>query len=162
MNPLLFLNSGDFTLSGEHFVCQKYDGLLIILFYSTHCAYCGPAREALNMVASQFSQGNCKFGIINVTQNSKVVDKAKASKTPIKFVPFVMAFFKRAPLAVFQQACTQQNLVQFVRKCYESIQGQVDSFGVVKKEDEIPAFTTGKPVCEDGVCYLSYDDAYKK
>ena len=156
----LFLNGADFQLDSDNLVCPKARGLLILLFYSTSCPHCGPARQHFNGVASQFMQGNCKFGMMNITQNPRVTQMARASKTPIKYVPYVMAFFNGRPLAICSTACTAQNLIQFVRRCFDSLKGQVDAFGSAKKEDEIPAYAMGRPVCEDGVCYLTYDDAY--
>jgi thioredoxin-like negative regulator of GroEL len=142
-------------------VCQKTSGLLLVMFYSTQCPHCGPARTVFNGVARQFTQGNCKFGMINIMQNPKVTQFAKASQTPITYVPLIMAFFNGAPLSKFQAAINQPNLIQFVQQCYGSIQDKVDAFGTVKKEPEVPAFATGVPFCEDGVCYLGFDDAYE-
>lgn len=160
MNTLFFLNSGDFALNGEDLTCTKTDELLFVLFYSTKCQYCGPAREVFNFVASQFNRNSAKFGIINVTQNPRVTQQSKASNTPIRYVPFLVAFFKGVPLAVFSTAFQQQNLVEFIKKCYSNIREKVDAFGSVKKEEEIPAYTVGIPYCEEGVCYLDFNDAY--
>jgi len=166
MNTLLFLNSADFRLEEEEgkttgtLLCEKTSELLIVLFYSTNCPHCGPARATFNTVVSQFVQG-CKFGMINITQNPKVTHLAKTSKTPIRYVPFILAFFRGRPLADYKSAITQPNLVQFVQQCYASIKTKVDAFGAVKKEAEVTPFT-GVPVCDEGVCYLSFDHAYPK
>jgi thioredoxin-like negative regulator of GroEL len=162
MNALLFLNTTDFELNGDELFCRKADGLMMVLFYSNGCPHCGPARNVFNSVASQFMQGKCKFGLINISQNPKVPQLARNSKTPIRFVPFILAFFNGRPLVPFGSQITPQTLVQFVQQCFGSIQDKVDAFGAVKKDDEIPAYTVGVPVCEDGVCYLSFDDAYQK
>ncbi len=157
----LFLNSSDFALNGDMLMCKKTPNLLLVLFYSTNCPHCGPARDIVSRVAMQFMQGNCKFGMINITQNPKVTQLSRASKTPITYVPFVLAFFNGEPLAKYSGGgITAPNLIHFVQQCQESVKDRIDAFGAANMAEEIPAYTTGFPVCDDNVCYLGYESAY--
>ena len=160
MNTLYFLKNEDFSNSENALICTKTKELMFVLFYSTKCQYCGPAREAFNRISGQFNRTNAKFGLINITQNPRVPQLSKDTKTQIKYVPFLIAFFNETPIAVFSMTFNEPNLIGFVKKCYESISGQVDAFGTIKKEEEIPAFTIGVPYCDEGVCYLDFNAAY--
>lgn len=158
MSTLFLLNSNDFKVSENRLVFTKSKNLTFVLFYSTKCRFCGPAREVFNFVASQYSQSNVKFGIINVTKNPSIPELSKGTNTAITFVPFLIAFFDGIPIAVYSNQYTTEGFSKFVEKCHAS---KADSFGT-KKEDipEIPNYALGVPFCEDGVCYLGFDDAY--
>ncbi len=160
MSALYLLNSQDFKVSEDKLVFTKNKALTFVLFYSTKCRFCGPAREVFNFVASQYVQKNVKFGIINVTKNPSVPQLSKGTNTPISYVPFLTAYFDGDPLSVFSSQYTAQNFSEFVKKCYASV-----SNSFTKKEEpvnEVPKYTVGIPFCEDGVCYLEFEDAYSK
>jgi hypothetical protein len=95
-----------------------------------------------------------------VSQNPKVIQISRGSKTPLTHVPLLMAYFNGEPLVQYTSQFAQPNMIQFVQKCHAVIKDKVDVFGAVK-EQEIPQYTTGIPYCDDDVCYISFDDAYK-
>lgn len=164
MTTISFLTSEDFQLEGGKLYCGgPTSGVTFVFFYSTNCPHCGPVKSIFNAASSQFPQGSCRFGIINVSQNPRVIDMARSSNTPIRFVPLILAYFKGQPIAQFSSQNTLPNLVGFIRKCFSAVQSQMDSFGETKEEEpEIPKYALGVPYCDGDVCYVSYDDAYKK
>lgn len=87
---------------------------------------------------------------------------AKQSSTPIRYVPLILAYFKGRPISQFNSQYTPQNLIGFVRKCFETVKDKMDSFGDTKEEPEIPKYALGIPYCDDDVCYISYESAYGK
>ena len=170
MNIISFLESKNFALVQDKLYCGKENGLFFVFFYSTACPHCGPVQSLFNNISSRFPQNICKFGTINVSQNPKVVNLSKSSSTPIKFVPLIMAFFNNVPTAIYSEKYTEQNLIRFVKQCASNLKGQIDSFGRNKTaqaaavaamvvEEEIPKYAGGIPYCDDGVCYLTYEDA---
>jgi len=175
---LLYLSSDDFVLinqqnSPDTILCHDISGFSLLLFYSTQCVYCHKLMPIFKRLPETI-QG-CQFGIINVSTNRKVIEMARNSITPIKYVPLIILYYQGKPYMRYDGPSDINEIKRFIIEVSNSIQQQTETAQTTSQNNnagtamqtsfkkEIPAYTIGNPLCgEDGVCYLEFDDAYQK
>lgn len=162
MTTLLFLSADDFTLariSGDVTIMKNpIQGFSLVLFYSAQCEHSRRLIPIFNQMPDSLS--GCYFAMINVTtaKNRKIISMSQQSNTTITHVPLIILYFNGQPYLRYDgENPTVQDLSNFVLEVSNAFYEE-NAFNQNKKA--IPAFTIGVPKCEDGVCYLEYDQAY--
>ena len=83
---LLFLGNDDFTITKNargdgNILCNFIPNYSLILFYSTQCQYCHQIIPIFKTLPGIIS--GCQFGIVNVSQNKKLINMSKNTILPI-------------------------------------------------------------------------------
>jgi thiol-disulfide isomerase/thioredoxin len=168
MNGLLFLNSGDFSISKGtkgNIMCHLIPGFSLILFYSTQCEHCQSIIPIFKKLPG--SVGGCQFGMINVSTNKACVKMSKNTISPITYVPYIVFYINGRPSMIYKGPHDGKEIQKFIMEVAENVQSKQNFYKNVKhssQEPEIPSYCLGKPLCgrDDKVCYLSFDNAYNK
>lgn len=169
MNALLFLSSDDFNIDagskGPLLCCNGLRGFSLIFFYSTQCVYCQNFIPIFKKLPGTI--GGCQFAMINVSKNKDVIRLSRESIAPITYVPYICLYVNGKPFIRYEGPHDEGELRRFIVDVATKLQNR-DKFvnhpniKEPEKDKGIPAYTIGKPVCEDGVCYLEFEDAYHK
>jgi len=173
MNNLIYLSSDEFFLvdatKGGKIMCCDTEGICLVLFHAEpgKCSHCEEAipefKKASRMISS------VKFGLCNLNQNQDVIKLSKASIAPLEYVPYIILYVNSRPFLRYDGERNAQEIAEFLQEVMMRLQTkkQFIENKNYKIESEIPAYTIGIPfnvVCDEdkGVCYLSYNDVYKK
>jgi thiol-disulfide isomerase/thioredoxin len=169
MSGLLFLEHSDFFLDkGQQgtVLCTNIKGFSLVLFYSTVCEHCHTFIPIFKKLP--LSVGGCQFGMINISKNKPLIAMSNETIAPVKYVPYIVLYVNGRPFMRYDGAREEDAIRKFVFEVAKKVQNK-EQFSSEKvknpsKGDGIPAYTIGKPLCGDGdgVCYLSFDDAYEK
>lgn len=170
MSGLLYLSANDFSIqkgSKGNIMCHEIPGFSLILFYSTHCTHCQTLIPIFKKLPGTI--GGCQFGMINVSTNKYVIQKARNTIAPVKYVPYIVLYVSGRPFMVYKGPYDGGEIRRFVIEVANSLQKK-RKFSSVKKvqkssghKKEIPDFTVGIPIYGDGnedVCYLDFTEAY--
>ena len=164
---LLYLSSDDFTLVNQNpsVLCHDISGFSLLLFYSTQCVYCHKLVPIFKQLPDVIR--GCQFGIINVSVNRKVIEMARNSITPIKYVPLIILYYQGKPYMRYDGPANIEEIRRFIIEVSNSMQNEKQVPYTQEEhtntQKEIPAYALGSPLCgENGVCYLEYDEAYQK
>lgn len=168
-SALLFLSNDDFQIrEGQkgNLLCNNINGISLILFYSTKCVHC---KELVPIFKSLVGTiGGVQFGIINVSVNKEIIQKASQTITEIRFVPLIILYVNNKPFMVYKGNRTAQDIQKFVVDVATNIQKK-QSFSQKQgiKEDTKKGmfeYCLGKPLCgdDDDVCFLPFESAYPK
>ena len=163
MNGLLFLSSEDFQISdtpnGKLLNCNVNQGLCLVLFYSNQCVHSQRALPIFKRLPQAIH--GCSFGLLNVSNNARVVHISKQTLAPITYVPLIFLYMNGQPCYKYKgnmDIREIQNFILQMSKLLETKQQFVDNI----KDTSRPEFTTGIPYCDDKVCYLEFLMAYKQ
>lgn len=167
MSGLLFLSTEDFFttkgVKGE-ILCHSIKGFSLILFYSTKCKHCQNLIPIFKKLPG--SIGGCQFGMVNVSNNKRLIAMAKGTIAPITFVPYILMYIDGKPFMRYNGPQDINELRRFVLEVAKNVQNKQSFANKVvkvdsKKKNRIPEYTIGHPLCgEDDVCYLTFDEAY--
>lgn len=174
MSGLLFLQSDDFYVDkGQkgNILCHGIKGLSLVLFYSTACTFCQKFIPMFKTMPGKIN--GCQFGMINVSKNKDIVFMSKETLSPIKYVPYIILYVQGKPFVRYDGPHDEGEILKFIMEVAGKLNKErfaanaaatTSNINNIKEtKNEIPAYTIGKPLCgEDGVCYLEFDDAYKK
>lgn len=182
MSGLLFLSSDDFKVMNTQkgsILCTNIPGFCLVLFYSTECVYCQDLIPVFKTIPGNV--GGCEFGMINVSNNKKCVIMSRNTISPIKVVPYIVLFVNGKPYMQYKGPHTIEDISSFIIDISHSIQNKLGTqtqhqtqtqtqpqqpnpkrnSKIKERENDIPAYTIGRPLCNDGgVCYLDFDSAY--
>ena len=170
MAGLSFLSSSDFhtmdTPRGK-IMCTNIPGFSLILFYSTQCKFCKHLIPLFKQIPK--SVGGCKFGMMNVSNNKDCIIRSRQTIAPINVVPYILLYIDGKPYMRYKGEHTISRIANFVVDIAQKVRDQLKTQKEIVKEDknikkekdsDIPSFTLGKPLCNDDVCYLKFEDAY--
>jgi hypothetical protein len=173
MNNLLYLNKNEFFLdqgAKGPIMCLKQQNICFVFFHP-HARFCKYSDECmLNFKQLPFKIAGAKFGLCNIMQNPELVALSKRTIAPITGVPYLVLYVNSRPFIRFDDDDRSvENMADFMNQIISRLQTQkkfIEGKGM-KIESEIPKYSVGIPfnvVCDEekGVCYLKYDDAYKK
>ena len=171
MSGLLFLSSEDFTVARGtkgNILCNSIQGFSLILFYSTQCPHCQQLIPMFKKLPGTI--GGCQFGMINISTNKQCVRISKETIAPISYVPYIVLYINGKPFIRYEGDKNLQSLAEFVSEFITRLKSQSNFISTQKStklENEIPPYSIAIPysvVCDDdkGVCYLKYDEAYRK
>lgn len=157
---MLYLSSDDFEIKqGQkgNILCNKFEGLSLILFYSTDCQYCKPLLPKFRNLPNLIS--GCKFGIINLSKNTKLIHMSKQTIDPINYVPYIVLYVNGRPYMRYSGNNEERDLQKFVMDVGSQIQT------TKQFHENISEFSTGKAL-KGGPgagkrCYLNFDQCYK-
>ena len=157
---MLYLSTDNFEIKqGQKglILCNKLDGVSIVLFYSNDCNYCKPLLPKFRNLASTIT--GIKFGIVNLSKNLSLIHMAKQTIDPIYYVPYIVLYVNGKPHLRYEGPNDEIELQKFILKVGASIQ--------TKKEfhENISEVSIGIPL-KGGPdkakrCYLTYDNCYK-
>ena len=118
--------------------------------------------------------------MINVNKNKRIIRDSKETISPISYVPYIILFINGKPFMRYDGPSNQQELLNFVHEISQKVedkqqfaksnnqqqpqQPQIKEKIVIKNHKDIPEYSVGHPLygCEDGVCYLPFNNAYQK
>lgn len=184
---IYFLNEDDFILrenaKGKLLgIKENFNGLTLLLFYSRECQFCEKLLSQFKQLPSLIM--GCKFGMVNINQNPSVVNISKTTISPITYVPDLILYVNGLPYMRYDGPGEIENIKEFIVDIYQKLQKtsflqnqnsqqqpsttkneNQQNMNQPKIEDEIPAYSVGKPLCGTskeayGKCYLDFDDAY--
>ncbi len=156
-----YLNAANFYMK-EHQLHCNIDAELAFVFYSSpSCPNCETVLPVIQRL-TQTIQG-CSFAIVDMSQNYELSIRSRETSTPITYVPLVILYYKSRPFQIFKGVYELSNLQEFIVNAGKKIR-ELKIEESKNPEKKIPAYTTGMPYCdeESGICYLSFDSAYKK
>jgi len=88
---------------------------------------------------------------------------SKSSTNEIQYVPFIILYKDGVPRYQYKDELEIKSIVNFIvhvasreKLPFNNPPAQEEK----KEEKPLPAYTIGKPVCDDNVCYMSFDGAY--
>ena len=147
-------------------MCHSIPGMSLILFYSTQCEFCQKLIPIFKFLPGTL--GGCQFGMINVSTNRECVKMSQGTIAPITYVPYIVLFMGGKPFMKYQGPYDANEIKRFVFEVAQKMKNKQKftddaKIKMNKNNHEIPAYTIGRPLCgEDGVCYLTMEEAYKK
>jgi thioredoxin-like negative regulator of GroEL len=159
MSEVLYLSAADFEIQqGQKgaIMCNKIEGLSLVLFYSTNCQYCKPLLTKFGNVPNGIS--GCKFGITNLNMNPSIVEMAKTTIDPIKYVPYIILYVDGKPHMRYEGKHEEADIRKFVIDVGSSIQTKKNFYSDIS-DVSIGRALKGGP--DTRRCYLSYDSCYK-
>ena len=166
---LLFLNTDNFSISqGERgsLLCNNIDGFSLILFYSTQCDYCHTVIPVFKQLP-KYIQG-CKFGLLNVSKNYKLIEMSKDTIAPLEYVPYIILYTNGKPFMRYEGKLDIESIKQFILDVQKNLKHK-EQFTTEKKlkitKASIPEYTIGNPLSGPNNkkrCYLNFNTAYKK
>ena len=169
MSKLLYLSSEDFTvIQGPNgpVLSNRVKGISIVLFYSKKCVHCHSFIPIFKRIPSSVS--GVSFGMVNVSQNIELVKMAEQTILPIKYVPLIVVYVNGKPFIKYKGSNTEQGIKNFLSEITQKLNNkqyfsqQQREMKTEKKENSIPDYCIARPKCNsEGVCYLSFDKAYK-
>ncbi len=154
MSSLLFLTKDDFGLSGNA-LYHEIRGYSLILFYSPQCVYCQQLIPVFKRLPD-FVNG-CHFGMINVSMNKSLVNMARQSNTPIEYVPLLILYINGRAYMRYNGPPEENEIRRFILEVSNTV--QESGFANVVKENGIPDYTIGNPLCgSTDIAYLEFND----
>lgn len=167
----MHLTPNDFYINEELTLGNKLPGYSFIFFMTLDCPYCDDVKPAFDHLA-KIIQG-CSFFYMDVSQkNQEIVIKARQSRTPIDYVPYLMLFYngKQIKQYIPDEDRPQNNvekmtnfLIQHASTPPQSPLTDPLRGGEARPTtDNIPPYSIGIPgnLASKKVCYLSYPNAY--
>ena len=107
-------NSNDKLLSiaEDPQLSQIRQGLTLVLFYSNQCEYCDKSL----LVYKQLPQSllGCNFSMINLNNNSKVIQMSKETINPITYVPEIILYYNSYPYLQYDGEHNVQDIKKFI------------------------------------------------
>lgn len=159
---ILFLSESNFSVqqgnNGQQILAiQNIPQTTLVLFYSTECVHCNHIIPIMKQCTSHVK--GCDFAMVNLSHHKRIIHQSKSTIAPINYVPLVIMYNHGKPIMRYDGPPEINSLLKFIGDIFKFLSKQ--SF-VNELENEIPPYTTGIPVCNDKVCYLNINDAYKK
>lgn len=173
MSGLLFLKSNDFHHSTQgnkgKLLVTNIPSFSLVLFYSTKCEHCQELLPIFKSLPGTIN--NCQFGILNISSpaGKPIIEMAKDSMVPIKFVPFIILYVGGKPFVRYNGPRNRETIQKFVVETAKNIQKRKQEMGkqqgdnTGKRKKKIPDYSLGEPLCGyDDILYLKEEDLIKK
>jgi len=164
-----FLTHEDFSIQKSDkgpILCLNIPGYSMVLFYSNSCEHCPKYLSIFKRLPTLIS--GCNICTINVGKDKSIVQMAKQTIAPLKYVPFIVFYNNMVPVQEYTGAPDENIIKRFIIDMATTMQRKQQVLSREKKEesksDSIPAYCIGKPVSgskKDEVCYLADKEAYK-
>ncbi len=174
---IYFLNAGDFEIrenvKGKLLgMTHQTNGLELVLFYSKECQYCDKLLRQYKQLPNLIK--GCKFGLLNINHNKKVVELSQQTISPINYVPDIILYVNGLPYIRYEGPSEKEMIKNFVIDIHKKLQNVpklTDNKNVIHnsfvkpKTETFPDYSVGKPVCgnakqTNGKCYLNFETAY--
>ena len=170
---LIHLSTSDFEIKQGNkgpALCIKIPDLTFVLFHADpdRCAHC---HELIpEFVKLPYVISGCRFAMVNLNRNAEIVKMSKSTTTPLEYVPYLVLYINGRPFIRYEGDKNLESLAEFIAEFMNRLKNQtnfVSTQKTVKLENEIPPYSVAIPysvVCDDdkGVCYLKYDEAYRR
>lgn len=165
---LYFLSANDFNIQKTEkgpVLGINLPGHSIVLFYSDNCVHCHKYLPVFKKLPTMIA--NCNVCLVHVGKEKNVVNMAKNTIAPLKYVPFIVFYFNTVPIQEYTGEANEKLISNFIidmatamTKRQQSIQKKPEEKG----GDSLPPYSIGRPISGDKrseVCYLSNQEAYK-
>lgn len=165
---IIYLRPENFFVNENNELCNNIDGFSFVIFTSKRCVICKDILPIFIRLSNHIT--GCTFVEMDVDQNQqKIRSIAAKTSTPIDFVPYILFYVNGRPTARYIPEEQSPHINFDKMKQFLLMQSQKDYQQVVKNnhqqpsEKSIPDYSIGKPICsKNGVCYHTYNSAYKK
>ena len=163
MGTTIFLESDDFQLSkiGDNIVLTtEIQGLSLLMFYSPKCSYSSQLLPKFKKLGNSIN--NCIFGIINVSNNKRVILMSDRSATPIQHVPYIVLYLNGQPYMIYNGSHTEQDLRNFVIEIANKLsKNEREKFSSENNSRTKPDYSYGVPLWGKlGSSYFTDTKAY--
>ena len=170
MSKLLFLSKEDFKVQqgpNGPIMCSRVKGFSLILFYSRSCVHCHSFIPIFKKIPAALN--GCQFGMVNVSNNLELIKLAETTISKISFVPFILLYINGKPFIQYKGPRTKEGVTKFIVEVSSKINNKQYFSSIQKKQkedkknrDKTVPYSMYRPCGEaGGVCYLTYDKAYK-
>ena len=166
---LYFLTEDDFELSNSHegktlSLKSMNNGLYLVLFYSSECVFCDELIKIFKRLPETIF--GCKYGMVNLNQNSKIVSLANESISPITYVPELILYFNQQPYLKYEG----ENDINQIREFVLEVSTKLEKASFISEEKPMKEETQknqnnimGKPLKghkkKKNVCYIKQNTA---
>lgn len=179
---IIYLTSEDFVIDNKHSVqptndkvlcLRKAPPLLFVMFHADggKCKICDNIMPFVQTLPKIFR--TCAFGLVNINKNMNIVKESQKTITNITYVPYFIFYVNGRPAMRYDAPRTPQDMTAFLKRMMElyfkpnmNIEKQEQRNDIDQTQQyEIPAYSVGIPfnlVCDEDMCYIKYEDAYKK
>jgi thiol-disulfide isomerase/thioredoxin len=145
------LTISDFTVvplpnkSGQY-LRFKSDRLTLVVFYAPSCQYSKQLLPHLEQLAVQF-EGVVDFAILNVSiiQNSGIVDMARYTIQPIKYVPLMIVYKDYCPAITYDGPFEYEPIAQFLREAVNTLPGMTSGIEAEARATHAPLSAAPAP-----------------
>jgi len=153
--PVLLHTQQDFelrSLNADAALCLKNPKTLfsLVFFYGPDCDSCDIMRPIFSRNSGIIQE--CTFIMVNLKHNQNLIHVSNQTKTPIKYVPYILLYHREMPLMEF-------NGNEYSDRALRTFLGDaVAHFGKQRQPQQAPrqVATTPDYVCRDGLCYASF------
>lgn len=156
----MFLTTDDFYISNDKQLRCHRTGYCFVFFMAPSCVFCENLKPLFNSMSS-FVKG-LDFAYMDVEQNNyKLVRMTQETNYIIEYVPLLIMFLNGEPVARFfpdeeEPEKNQSNLHNFIK----SFTDQPQKMNVAQTEKNFGGIPGNKAAGR--VCYLSFENAYKR
>ncbi len=157
---MLYLSTDNFEVKqGQKglILCNKFEGISVVLFYATNCPHCDPFLPKFRNLSSTMT--GFKFGIVNLSKNTQIIRMSKQTIDPIYYVPYIILYVNGNPYLRYEGSSDERELQKFILDAGASIQT------TKQFHENISEYSIGKPLKggpdRSRKCYLTFDNSYK-
>jgi thiol-disulfide isomerase/thioredoxin len=149
--PVLLYTQEDFELrsiQNDTALCLKNPKTTfsLVFFYGPGCEHCNVMRPIFSRNSGMLN--DCTFIMVNLKNNQNLVHISKDTKTPIKYVPYILLFHKELPLFEYNGKDYSDEQLRLFLSNSLSMFSQRQAVGQEIKAEDIE--------CENGTCYASF------
>lgn len=171
MSSLLYLSDNDFHIQkGQKgaILCNSIKGFSLVMYFSTRCQHCHHLIPLYKQLPGTI--GGCQFALVNISNSMQIIQMAKQTIVPIKYVPCIILYYNGIPLAEYKGDKTQQGFLDNIRQFIVNIATQVQKRQQFANEERSRGGNKkigaeydylkgiGVPVCDGDKCYLAFDN----
>lgn len=164
---LVYLTPNDFFVTRQNQLANKIRGFSLIFFSSSNCKYCKDVMPSFVRLSGEL-QG-CTFGLMNVDQDDqRIVNISNTTLNKLDYVPYIVLYVNGIPHSVFSPdeknpSANYESMKKFIIDTTISIKnGSFKKRETNNNNDAISPYSVGIPGNKKRVCYLNYDNAYKR
>jgi glutaredoxin len=165
----MFLTPNDFEIKNGNLIC-KMNGFVFAFFISRECSFCEDVKPAFNRL-TQIIDG-CQFAYIDVDQNQQqIVRMSYQTNNKITYVPLLLLFINGQNVGQYfpDEENPENNLQKMTTFILSHTPQQSQSQSQSQPQQhqqstDIPPYSIGIPgnMATRKVCYVHFDNAYKK
>lgn len=165
MSALHFLKSSDYHIGtnreGDKVLAHRIKGYSVILFYSNLESVSSQIKTIFMQLAG--SIGGCIFGVTNIQHAANCQRMSTKTITPIDSVPIIMFYSDGIPHVKYNSSkISAQYLTTFAVGVANHLERQKSNNKSDGHQRKIPAYSIGVPKCNNGICYMEFEEAYRK
>ena len=91
----------------------------LVMFYSTECVHCQKLIPIIKTLPNIVN--GCQFAIINVSKNRQIIGMSQQSKSPIKYVPYIILYVNGQPFMRYDGPQKMNEIRKFIFEVHNTI-----------------------------------------